>query len=187
MQKTLHKINFMLKLNKSRGAKLSRRKRNVSLAFPGHHGRRLGVDPRHCRAAADLLVGRCADRKEVVACCLGSCQRESRHIFSTQRSKEGVQYSNMKTPSKHIKDFFELITAIDNEKEAKMLLEDLFTPQELSQFVERWQLIQMLNKKIPQRTIATKLNVSISTITRGSRMLQYGTGGFAHFLKKLKK
>ena len=85
------------------------------------------------------------------------------------------------------KNLDQLFASIQSEKEAKMLLEDLLTPQEVASLAERWQLIQELNKGTPQRDIAQKLGVSISKITRGSRMLQYGSGGFKHFLKKLKK
>jgi TrpR family trp operon transcriptional repressor len=85
------------------------------------------------------------------------------------------------------KNLYQLFASIQSEKEAKMLLEDLLTPQEVASLAERWQLIQELNKGTPQRDIAQKLGVSISKITRGSRMLQYGSGGFKHFLKKLKK
>ncbi len=65
-----------------------------------------------------------------------------------------------------------------------MLLRDILTPAELDSIVERWQLIQELEAGTPQREIAKKLNISISKITRGSRMMQYGEGGFGHFLKK---
>jgi len=68
-----------------------------------------------------------------------------------------------------------------------MLLEDMLTPQELASLSERWQLIQKLDAGEPQRDIAEELGVSISKITRGSRMLQYGKGGFGYFLKKLHK
>lgn len=68
-----------------------------------------------------------------------------------------------------------------------MLLHDILTPQELASVAERWQLIQELHKGTAQRTISDKLNISISKITRGSNALQRGTGGFMHFLKKLKK
>ncbi len=89
--------------------------------------------------------------------------------------------------SKHLRDLYQLIASVSTEKEATLLLEDLLTPQELASLSERWQLIQELHRKTPQRTIAKKLGLSISKITRGSRMLQYGSGGFKHFLKKLKK
>lgn len=92
----------------------------------------------------------------------------------------------MSVPPKHLSALYSLFSSVSSEKEAKMLLEDMLTPQELASLAERWQLIQELHKGTPQRDIAKKLGVSISKITRGSRMLQYGSGGFAHFLEKLK-
>lgn len=73
------------------------------------------------------------------------------------------------------------------EKEAEILLKDILTPQELDSIAERWELIQMLSDGVPQREVADKLGISISKITRGSRMLQYGSGGFLYFLEKLGK
>jgi TrpR family trp operon transcriptional repressor len=94
---------------------------------------------------------------------------------------------DMPISKKHIAELYELFASIDDEKEAKMLLADILTPQELESLAERWQLIQALHKGMPQRDIAEKLGISISKITRGSRMLQFGEGGFQHFLKKLGK
>ena len=93
----------------------------------------------------------------------------------------------MPVPSQQLRDLYKLLSSVENDKEAKMLLDDLFTPQEVASLSERWQLIQELHKGTSQRDIAKNLGVSISKITRGSRMLQYGSGGFTHFLKKLKK
>jgi Trp operon repressor len=93
----------------------------------------------------------------------------------------------MDVPQKHLRDIYELFASVGNEKEAQMLLEDILTPQELSAIAERWQLIRELAKGTPQREISSKLKLSISKITRGSRQLQYGSGGFQYFLKKLKR
>ena len=90
----------------------------------------------------------------------------------------------MTVPKKHLDDLYALFVSVENEKEAEKLLEDILTPQELASVAERWQLIRELAKGTPQREIAAKLGISISKITRGSRMLQYGGGGFAKFLKK---
>lgn len=90
----------------------------------------------------------------------------------------------MTIPRAHLKDLHTLFASIKSEKEAELLLNDILTPQELASVAERWQLIQELAKGTPQRAIAKKLKVSISKITRGSRMLQYGEGGFGLFLKK---
>lgn len=86
-----------------------------------------------------------------------------------------------------LRDLYELFASVKSEEDAKILLEDILTPQELASLSERWQLIQELHKGTAQRDIAKKLGISISKITRGSRMLQYGSGGFLHFLDKLKK
>lgn len=83
--------------------------------------------------------------------------------------------------------FYALIALIENEKEAKMLLQDLFTPQEIDTLAERWQLITQLAEGKSQRDIAENLDISISKITRGSTMLKHGSGGFGHFLMKCKK
>ena len=93
----------------------------------------------------------------------------------------------MPIPKKHLQDLIELFASVRSEKEAKLLLEDILTPQELESLAERWQLVQELGKGTAQRDIAEKLHLSISKVTRGSRQMQYGSGGFAHFLKKLGK
>ena len=92
----------------------------------------------------------------------------------------------MAIPPKHLRDLYQLFASVENTKEAKFLLHDILTPQELESVAERWQLVQALDSGMPQRDIAKKLSVSISKITRGSRQLQYGSGGFGHFLKKKK-
>ncbi|MFH0770251.1 MAG: Trp family transcriptional regulator [Candidatus Peregrinibacteria bacterium] len=93
----------------------------------------------------------------------------------------------MTIPRAHLKDLHRLFASIKSEKEAELLLHDILTPQELASVAERWQLIQELAKGTPQRTIAKKLKISISKITRGSRMLTSGGGGFRLFLGKAGK
>jgi TrpR family trp operon transcriptional repressor len=98
-----------------------------------------------------------------------------------------AKISTMPASPKHLKDLYELFSSIDNTKEAEQLLEDILTPQELESLAERWQEIQLLAAGHTQRDVAKKLDISISKVTRGSRMLQYGSGGFMHFLEKLGK
>lgn len=93
----------------------------------------------------------------------------------------------MSLEPKAFRELYELFAAIENPKEAEMLLRDILTPQELEAVTERWQLIQGLASGMTQRKVAKKFGVSISKITRGSHELKYGTGGFSHFLKKLKR
>lgn len=93
----------------------------------------------------------------------------------------------MSTNDQSMQDLYALLASIDDASEAEMLLADLLTPQERETIAERWQLVQALASGMTQREIAKKCNVSISKITRGSHELQYGSGGFRHFLGKLKK
>ncbi len=85
------------------------------------------------------------------------------------------------------RDLYSLFANVRNQKEAEILLSDLLTPRELNSLTERWRLVQALAAGMKQRDINRKLKISISKITRGSRMLKHGSGGFGVFLKRLKK
>jgi len=70
------------------------------------------------------------------------------------------------------------IVSIKEKQIAKDFLKNILTPTELDEVVKRLQIVKLLKKGIPQREIAKKLDVSIGTITRGSRELKYGVPGF---------
>lgn len=86
---------------------------------------------------------------------------------------------------KRLHDLYTLFVHVRNQREAELLLNDLLTPKERASLAERWQLVQALAKGMKQRDIKKKLKISISKITRGSRALRNGSGGFALFLWKL--
>lgn len=96
----------------------------------------------------------------------------------------GIWYYAHMTLSKTDKELISLLSIPRSTKEWDMLLNDLLTPQERDSLIERWQIIQLLHKGIPQREIAKKLGVSISKITRGSRVLQEGKGSFLSALEQ---
>ena len=54
-------------------------------------------------------------------------------------------------------------------------LQDLLTPQEIVELGDRIHVFQSLQKGNPQRDIAQELGISITTVSRGSRVLKYGT------------
>jgi TrpR family trp operon transcriptional repressor len=62
-------------------------------------------------------------------------------------------------------------------------LSDLLTPVERREMATRWQIVKLLSDGVTHRGVADKLNVSIATVTRGSRALQESTGGFARALQ----
>jgi len=77
-----------------------------------------------------------------------------------------------------INELADAIVGIEERQEAKDFLKNILTPGELDEIVKRLQIIKLLKKGVPQREIAKKLDVSIGTITRGSRELKYGAPGF---------
>jgi len=77
-----------------------------------------------------------------------------------------------------IDELADAVVRINKRQEAKDFLKNILTPGELEEIVKRLQIIKLLKKGIPQREISKKLDVSIGTITRGSRELKYGAPGF---------
>lgn len=77
-----------------------------------------------------------------------------------------------------INELADAVAEIKERQEAKDFLKNILTPVELEEIVKRLQIIKLLKKGMPQREIAKKLDVSIGTITRGSRELKYGAPGF---------
>jgi Trp operon repressor len=53
-------------------------------------------------------------------------------------------------------------------------LQDILTPAEINSMVERLRVVELLLKGESQRAIAQKLNCSITTVTRGNRIIQFG-------------
>ena len=90
-------------------------------------------------------------------------------------------------PTSHLNELYTLVSSVTSDAEAKLLLTDLLTPNELQALAERWQLVKMLAAGKTQRDIAASLSVSISKVTRGSACLQRSGGGFALFMKRLSK
>ncbi len=89
---------------------------------------------------------------------------------------------------KHVKELYQVFSKIKNPAEAKDFLDDILTPQELESIAERWQIVKLLLEgKKSQREIQETLGTAVATITRGSRMIKYGNGGFEKMYKKMKK
>lgn len=53
-------------------------------------------------------------------------------------------------------------------------LEDILSPQEIETLDERIKVLHALGAGKTQREIAEELGISITTVSRGSRILQYG-------------
>lgn len=63
-----------------------------------------------------------------------------------------------------------------SKKDMSLVLDDLCTPQEIVELAERIHILRQLKEGKTQRVIAEDLWLSVTTVTRGSRVLQYGAG-----------
>lgn len=77
-------------------------------------------------------------------------------------------------------DLLAVLAAIGEPAALMHVLSDLLTPQEIEALRERWQIAQLLTAGRSQRDIAAELGVSVTTVSRGSRQLKYGPGGFEY-------
>lgn len=62
---------------------------------------------------------------------------------------------------------------IKDKKDLAGVVEDLLSPGEITEIADRILILKMLKKGVAQREIAEKLGISITTVSRGSRLLQY--------------
>lgn len=62
-------------------------------------------------------------------------------------------------------------------------LSNLLTPQEIEEMALRLQIFKGLLNNKSQRQLAKELNVSLATVSRGSRELKYGRDGLKKILR----
>lgn len=75
------------------------------------------------------------------------------------------------------------LLATKSKNECTKLIMDLLTPNEIVSVAERIEILKSLSKGEPQRHIAKKLNCAIVTVTRGNRIMNYGTGAAKQMFK----
>ena len=75
-------------------------------------------------------------------------------------------------------DLCRAFLAMNNVDECRNLLLDLCTPAELEVMIDRWRVVALLAKERPYREISELTGVSVTTIGRVSRALDYGSGGY---------
>lgn len=87
---------------------------------------------------------------------------------------------------KEVKELFEAILELKDEKECKKFFRDLCTFGELQAMSERWQVAKQVEQKIPYRQIAEKTGASTATITRVAHWVHHGMGGYKLILGRIK-
>jgi Trp operon repressor len=75
-------------------------------------------------------------------------------------------------------DLLDVIAHLHDPAQIAQLLQDLLTPAETGALAERWGIVKLLAAGNSQRAVRDEVGVSITTVSRGSRQLRYGSGGF---------
>ena len=76
------------------------------------------------------------------------------------------------------RDLLSVLASLDDPKDLNKLLWDLLTDSEIESIRERWTIVKLLADGESQRRVRDRVGVSVATVSRGSRQLQYGSGGF---------
>ena len=84
-----------------------------------------------------------------------------------------------------VKRLFEVISGIGSPEECAALFEDLCTIKEIKDMAQRLDTALLLNKGYSYQKIADQVGVSTATISRVSRCLTYGAGGYKAVIEKM--
>ena len=89
--------------------------------------------------------------------------------------------------TEEVKTLFEAILTLRSVEECRCFFEDVCTVKELREISQRLQVAQMLREGTSYAVINAKTGVSTATISRVSRCLEYGPGGYKLVLTRLSK
>ena len=73
---------------------------------------------------------------------------------------------------------YKAILTLKTSEECRAFFRDLCTPAELQSLADRWATVSFLEQEIPYREIHKRTGVSVTTIGRVARSLQFGNGGY---------
>ena len=80
---------------------------------------------------------------------------------------------------------FTVISQLESPEECRRFFDDICTVKELLDFAQRLDVAVLLSKGVNYQTISQQVGVSTATISRVSRCLNYGSGGYRAALDKL--
>ena len=81
---------------------------------------------------------------------------------------------------------FEAIANLQNKEDCYRFFEDVCTIKEIQDMAQRFDVALLLDEGINYQQIAKEVGVSTATISRVSRCLNYGSGGYSEAIEKRK-
>ena len=92
-----------------------------------------------------------------------------------------------KLHTKEVDTLFEAILSLNSVEECYKFFEDACTIKEVLEIAQRLKAAQMLTEGVNYAVISKETGMSTATISRVNRCLEYGGGGYAMILERLKK
>ena len=91
----------------------------------------------------------------------------------------------------HENESFKLLVkaflSLEDEKECADFLEDIMTRKEMMDIAQRLMVAKKLSEQVVYNKIVDETGASTATISRVNRSYNYGTGGYAKILDKIKE
>lgn len=81
--------------------------------------------------------------------------------------------------SSALKALSRVLAGLARPQDVAAFLVDLCTPAEIEAMTDRWKVVPLLADGVPYREIHDRTGVSVTTIGRVARSLEYGAGGYA--------
>ena len=89
--------------------------------------------------------------------------------------------------SESMERLYRALLLLKTEEECSAFLEDLCTIMELQDMAQRLDAAIMLKKGYNYQTISKEIGISTATISRVSKCINYGSGGYNIILERLMK
>ena len=89
--------------------------------------------------------------------------------------------------SKSIDRLFEVILTLETVEDCYRFFEDVCTIKELEDMAQRLDAAVLLDQGENYQNISQKIGISTATISRVSKCLEYGTGGYKIVIERGKK
>ena len=89
--------------------------------------------------------------------------------------------------TKPLRELYRAMALLQTEEECAAFLEDICTIKESLDMAQRLEVAKMLTDGKNYQQISKELGISTATISRVSRCIQYGSGGYQIALERLQK
>jgi TrpR-related protein YerC/YecD len=82
---------------------------------------------------------------------------------------------------------YDAILSLENRDECRAFLDDLCTIKEITDMAQRLETAFLIDEGVSYQKISDRIGVSTATISRVSRCLNYGAGGYRSVIDRMKE